>query len=388
MSARAKGTGSIFRPKGSQFWWIAYHSGGRRRYESTKSTRKGDAQRLLTERLGDVARGVVVTPEVGRLTFDDAARAVLDDFRANGKRSLDVVERRIEKHLAPYFGGRRMAGISAADVVAYVAKRQADVVVTRRAHVEDGVEVPAVTRPVSNGEVNRELQVLKRAFNLAVEQGRLISRPTIKMLREDNVRTGFFEPEQLASVLGHLPEPIQPVIRFAAVTGWRVPSEVLPLQWRNVDLAAGEVRLDPGATKNREGRTFPLTAELRALLEDRRAERDRLAAGGVITPWVFFRVVEEDGEKPRVKPIVSFHRAWRAACRAAGCPGRIPHDLRRTAIRSLVRAGVPETVAMKLSGHRTRSVFERYNIVSDGDLREAARRLDAQPASAKRQETS
>jgi integrase len=76
------------------------------------------------------------------------------------------------------------------------------------------------------------------------------------------------------------------------------------------------------------------------------------------------------------KPIVSFLKSWNIACRAAGCPGRIPHDLRRTAVRNLVRAGIPESVAMQMTGHKTRSVFERYNITSAGDLHEAARKLD------------
>jgi len=369
---RPKGTGSIYKLKGTRFWWISYYSGGKRRAESSESTRKGDAERLLAQRLGDKARGVVVAPGVGRITFEEAAQAVLDDFRANGKRSIDVVERRIEKHLAPAFGGRRMAGISVAHVAAYTAKRKGDVVVVRKARKEeDGTDVPAVTRPVSNGEVNRELQVLKRMFNLAVQQGRLLSRPHVAMLREDNVRTGFFEPDQLAAVVRRLPLELGAVIRFAAVTGWRVPSEVLLLQWKNVDLRAGEVWLDPGATKNREGRTWPLTAELRAVLEAQWAEHERLRTGGRLCPWVFHR----DGER-----IISLHRAWRTACRGAGCPGRIPHDLRRTAVRNLVRAGVPEAVAMKLTGHKTRSVFERYNIVSSGDLRAAVRLLDGASA--------
>jgi hypothetical protein len=77
------------------------------------------------------------------------------------------------------------------------------------------------------------------------------------------------------------------------------------------------------------------------------------------------------------RAIVSFGKAWKVACVAAGCPGRIPHDMRRTAIRNFVRTGTSENVAMKMSGHKTRSVFDRYNVTSPADLREAARRLDA-----------
>lgn len=101
---------------------------------------------------------------------------------------------------------------------------------------------------------------------------------------------------------------------------------------------------------------------------------------GQIEPWVFFRMVAEGrGGEKKPQPIISLNKAWKAACRAAGCPGRIPHDLRRTAVRNLVRAGISERVAMMMTGHKTRSVFERYNITSPGDLRDAARKLDMAP---------
>jgi integrase len=183
----------------------------------------------------------------------------------------------------------------------------------------------------------------------------------------------FFEREQLERVLDLLPPAVRPAVQFAYITGWRIPSEVRPLQWRHVDFEARVVRLDPHATKNDEGRTFPFTDALQELLEAQKAAHDRLKAEEVLCPWVFHRT----GKKVKGKRITRFTKAWRKACEKAGSPGRIPHDLRRTAVRNLVRAGIPERVAMQLTGHKTRSVFERYNIVSECDLVEAAKKLNA-----------
>src|SRR5262249_17779607 len=140
----------------------------------------------------------------------------------------------------------------------------------------------------------------------------------------------------------------------------------------------GEVRLDRYEAKNKEPRTFVMTRDLRALLEQQHAEYERLKKKGQVVPWVFFRMVALGRRGPlRPRPIKTISKAFKTACRKAGCPGRILHDLRRTAVRRFVRNGIPERVAMQLSGHKTRSVFERYNIVSDGDLRAAAAKLDA-----------
>jgi integrase len=129
------------------------------------------------------------------------------------------------------------------------------------------------------------------------------------------------------------------------------------------------LRLEPGTTKSDEGREFPHTAipELKATLEAQRAQVAKLAKAGTICPWVFHR---EDG-----KPIRDFRDAWETACRATGLAGKIPHDFRRTAVRNLVGAGVPEKTAMLLAGHKTRSVFERYHILEDADLRAVVARL-------------
>ncbi|NOT26099.1 MAG: site-specific integrase [Acidobacteria bacterium] len=379
--------GVVYRQKGRSTWMLKYYRDGRPIYESSGTQIKDEAKKVLRVREGDIAKGVPITSKTGRVRFEDAAKDLINDYKTNNRKSLDELERRLKLHLEPYFGHRKLSTITTTDVRAFVAKRQDDAIVIKKAVTTKGpggtvIEVsPVLTKQVSNGEINRELTVLKRMFTLAMQAGKILYRPHIPMLQEDNVRTGFFEREQFESVRSHLPASLQPVIAFAYVTGWRIASEVLPMEWRQVDFKAGEVRLDPGTTKNREGRVFKMTTQLRSLLEVQRDERDRLKKLGKICPYVFFRMVADKrrGDKSPRK-ILSLNKAWANACIAAGCPGRIPHDLRRTAIRNMVRAGVPERVAMKLSGHKTRSVFERYNIVSDGDLDAAAARLDAIPS--------
>ena len=157
------------------------------------------------------------------------------------------------------------------------------------------------------------------------------------------------------------------MLDFAYKYGWR-KSEILKLQWEQVDFHAGTVRLEPGTTKNREARTVVLTDELMKMLRQRFIGTQELSERtGQPIPWVFHR---------RGKPVRDFRDAWRTARKTAGIPTQLFHDLRRSAVRNMIRAGIPEAVAMKISGHKTRSVFDRYNIVSEGDLREAAKKLN------------
>jgi integrase len=353
--------------------------------ESTQTDNIVKARRILRDREGDVEKGVPISPDVGRITFDDAAVDLLNDYSINRKKTYDDTRRRIRKHLSPFFGNRRMITITTTELPAYVTKRLADgtpVRQKRESRTKDEASASdAPKRPVSAGEINRELTVLKRMFSLAIQAGKLVHKPHFPMLRENNVRAGFFEREQYLAVQKHLPTSMRPVVTFAYVTGWRINSEVLPLQWRQVDLKLGEVRLDPGTTKNLEGRVFYLTSELQELLKAQRKAADRIQRRkGMIVQHVFFHDVPTKAgdvgfwSGHAIAPS-GFYHAWCRARIAAGCPGSIPHDFRRTAIRNMVRAGIPERVAMKLRGYKTRSVFDRYNVVSDGNPREAARRL-------------
>ena len=193
---------------------------------------------------------------------------------------------------------------------------------------------------------------------------------------------GFFEHDQFMAILNRAPEHLQPVLECAYITGWRVHSEILTRQKHHLDLKAGWLRLDPGESKNREGRMFPLTPRLRDILERQLARTEALQrASGKIIPWLFHR----DG-----KPINSFRKTWITACVDAGfghvikntkgkvikkVADRIPHDFRRTAVRNLERVGVARSAAMKMVGHKTESIYRRYAIADESMLQEAGEKL-------------
>ncbi len=148
------------------------------------------------------------------------------------------------------------------------------------------------------------------------------------------------------------------------------------MTWSQVDLEAGTARLEQGSTKSGEGREFSTQAlpELEQLLLRQREHVRALERKiGCIIVHVF---ANNQG-----RPIVDYAKAWRGACKRAKLPGTLVHDMRRSAVRRLERAGVSRSVAMKLVGHRTESIYRRYAIVSQRDLAEGVAKLAALRAS-------
>lgn len=188
--------------------------------------------------------------------------------------------------------------------------------------------------------------------------------PHIPHLQENNVRQGFFTEDEFKVLRAVLPDHVKVPLIMAYWTGMRA-GEVLKLQWDQLDMEQGLLRLEPGTTKNNQGRLLPLTKEVvEALWQWRQATLRRYPT----CVWV----CHYRGKRLRQVP----RKRWIKACDRAGLKGKIFHDLRRTAVRNMVRAGVPERVAMSISGHKTRSVFDRYHIVSQDDLWAAKQRLE------------
>jgi len=353
-------------PRGERVWLVRVYRGrdpqtGKRQYEGhTIHGTKKDAQTWLNGKLRERDLG---TPASMSHTFMGALLDdLLADYKINGK-SYSWVDDVVRVHLRPFFGGMKAARIGTDQIRAYTAKRQ-------QPQTRTYGKLKREYGPASNGTINRELALLRRAFNLGrmSTPAKVAAVPFIPMLAENNVRKGFFEHDAYLTVRRALPEEIRPVLTFAYFTGCR-KGEILGLQWPQVDLSERVVRLEPGETKNDEGRTIFLTPELHEVLAMQREIRDRYFPE---CPWVFSRT----GNR-----ILDFKAAWASACKAAGLvgpdgePDKLFHDLRRTGVRNLIRAGVPERVAMMISGHKTRAVFDRYNIVSESDLKDAARRL-------------
>jgi len=358
---RERGTGSLKVRKG--IFWLRYYHAGKRVEESSgirddgTPAARNKALAALRAKCKVADTPQFVAPRALRLRFEDLADLLRRNYARRSNRTAyrlgtAATPRGPLRHLGSYFGGWRALAITTDAVDQYADARLA-------------AGAAAAT-------VNRELAALRRMFTLAVQKGMLPSKPYVAMRREDNVRQGFVEIGDLDTLLGALRtrNPVAADVTEAAFCTCLRRGNLRALTWDRFTfefapgdadtLVGGELRLPGSMTKNKEPLTLPLTDRLLALIARRYAQRHG--------PHVF----HHDG-----KPIGQFRATWIAATEAVGRPGLLFHDLRRSGARALRRAGIPESVIMRLGGWKTRSVFERYNVVDARDLAEAQATLNA-----------
>jgi len=336
-----RGDGRIFRQKGSGYWYFAYYLHGKEFRESSKSTDRDTAVRLLRRRLKEVGAAQLgarafAGPRAERITVAALLQALREDKLRRGRRDPASEMRILEKEW-----GMRLAMTLKGPEIA----RWQDRLLTQESY-----------RPAT---VNRFCQLLSQAYRLGREQQLLTTMPVIKRLSEtDNARTGIFTSAEFDRLLTELPDYLWDFTRWARLTGWRAGS-IRSLRWEEVD--EDKVLCRAQYSKDRTAHSMPLVGPLREIVDRRRAERTG--------PYVF--------SYPDGRPIGSYKTAWKGALKRAGLHGKLFHDLRRTAATELRRSGVPEDVAMVITGHRTRSMFSRYNIVDLGDVSRAIQQREA-----------
>jgi integrase len=341
---RPRGTGRIYQQKGSTVWWIKFYRNGEPFRESTGTSDKRQATRVLNQRLAEVTTGKFLGPRIERIGIEELAEDFLRDYRINGKTSFEDAEARWRLHLQPFFGSLYASQVTSTFLNRYVDERQ-----------EAGA---------ANATINRELAALKRMFNLGrkATPPKVIFVPAFPRLAENNIRQGFLEDTQYEKLLESCPELwFQAIVELGATYGWRV-GELLKLRVNQIDLANWTIRLHPGTTKNKEGREVKMTKIVHSLLTlcvEGKGPND------YVLMW------------PNGKRVRDFRGTWEKARTAAGVPKLLFHDLRRTAARNYRRAGIAEGVIMKIGGWKTRSVFERYAIVANSDVNDAVERLEA-----------
>lgn len=307
---RTKGQGGLFRGKRSSYWQMSYWNGWRQVRESARTTDRKEALGILQERLSEVAKrkGEGAGPE--RVRVNALLTLLIEDYRRQDRADLYQAELRIAKHLRPQFGDVIASKLTSTHIRGYIEKRKSE---------------------AANATINRELALVRRAYNLAaLEDPPLVYRvPRIPKLREDNVREGFLEPEQYRTILDALPDAVKPVFVMAYHLGMRT-GELLAIKRDWVDLSEGLIYINGRVTKNRKAKTAPIYGDMAAWLEM------LLTRCKLQSPNSKHLFVWEDGT-----PIKDFRGSWESACAAAGLPELLFHDLRRTAVRNMIRAGVP-----------------------------------------------
>jgi len=371
-----RGNGRIFAR--GPIYWVAYSVGGKEYRESSGSGDRGEAEKLLRQRMREKGADELglrkfVAPKNHRLKIHDLLEALGRDYELRGK--LTPKNKSNLRRAETAFGHVKAVTLTSQQVDIWIAKR-----------IAEGA-APAT--------INRVTGLVSQACKLAIERSELASAPLFRHLSEaGNERRGFFEADEFSRLLERLPDDLKDYCRFAYITGWR-KNEIASLTWS--DIEENVIRLRGENAKNGQARSVVIAGELAAIIERRRQAR---MVGDVLTNFVFHR----EGA-----PVQEFRKSWASACVKAGlgrmtcarcgesgeaqkCPeckiprtytGKLFHDFRRTAVRDMIRSGVPQSVAMKISGHKTSSMFRRYDITDENDLRQAIEAVERYHETAK-----
>ena len=322
--------------KRGKVWWFSFVFDGQRIQRSTKVENRREAENIAKAAWTQLARGevgIAEKPNAKRLTVSELVVALEADFEL--RRKANEANLSVLRIVKTAFGSKLAGKLTNEDVTAYIAKMR--------------------KKKRKDSTISKHLKFLSQAFKLAK-----LAPPDIPTLEAAAVRTGFLTRAQFELLRAHLPEDLRDFALFGFLTGWR-KGAIQKLEWN--DLRDGNVYLRAENSKNDNPYFVPLSGEVAELIERRRSRR---AVGTVLSNLVFHRAGT---------PVRDFGKSWATAAKRAGFEGCLFHDLRRSAARNLIRSGVAQAVAMRITGHETPSMFTRYNITSEDDLRDAIEKV-------------
>jgi integrase len=352
----------VFKVPGSNNWYIKYHMNGVPKRESTGTDNRRKAENVLRDRLNECAGGTL--PENGRITVTELVSDFLARGRAKDDSAIEDSATRWRLHLQPKLGHLRASQLTTAMLTTYVQERKQEPI--QWSGQKGKKKGRGVLRYPTVATTNRELSLLRAAYRLGTKctPPKIIRVPYFPISREDNVRKGFLKDDEylhLAEECGKIGLWLRGLFEVAASYAWRKSEATVNLRVSQIDLRNRTVDLNPGETKNRDGRTVKMTERVYQIIA-------ACIEGKAPEDLVFTRL---DGSAPG-----DFRKAWSVACDRAGCPGLLFHDLRRTGARNMRRLGIAENVIMRIGGWKTASVFRRYDIVDQTDLADASRRIE------------
>jgi integrase len=337
---RSRGTGSLF--KRGDTIYLRYYRNGKRIVESAHTNNEEKAERKLQRALRLIETGEYLAPRQRRVKVRELWDTLIRHYSLQKKATLDILESKWKLRLEPFFGDRQAAQVTTDLLSDYMLKCQ-----------EDGLE---------NATINRDLAALHKAFTLGFKctPKKVQSIPIFPdRLVESSPRQGFVEQKDFDRLCQSTKEPwMKALLVTAYAFGFR-RGELLGMRLNQVDLMNRTIRLWRGTTKSKEPRLIVMTEDVYQWIL-------QMCMGKRRDDYVFTR----NGQ-----PIVDIRDEWTKISKAVELPDLIFHDLRRSAVRNMIRAGISEKQAMMISGHATRSIFDRYDITSERDLAAAAQKI-------------
>ena len=351
MKRRRQGTGTLF-PNGKK-WYMQFHVDGKCHKEPTGCLleNRAAAEEILKRRVAEANWQKIHDIAPGNATIADLYRLVEMDQRINKHKDDKNAGYRWRANLEARWGKIKASRLGSKEINLYIEERRAE--------------------NAADSTINRELAVVKRGYRLGLrtEPALVIRVPYFPHLKEDNVRQGFLEPDEYERLLEKLPFRLKALFVCAYHVGAR-KGQLRLTKWEQIDWDANLIRFPGVQTKAGKQHTVPIFGDMRRWLDEQVARRRP------DNPYVFFG----KGKYAVCRDL----DGWEEACKAAGREGLLFHDLRRSAVRNLKRAGVHEKIAMDISGHRTRAIFDRYDIVDEDDLTQAGAKAEAYAVQRKR----